>query len=113
MDPYSRLWVIDHDGHAQVTICRNRRLKLKVRSGTSAAEREKALQQWFLAATQSPGACFVGSMAEGRWVEVADCGIKATKSYWGDARAKTRAELANLESAKKHPLRLTGVHPGA
>ncbi|MBW4049619.1 MAG: M48 family metallopeptidase [Proteobacteria bacterium] len=50
-----RLHVLEHDEAAQVTICRNRRRELKLRSGSSAAQREKTFPQVVWAAVQSHG----------------------------------------------------------
>lgn len=96
-----RLRVHEHDGPAAVALHGRASIDLFVRPGTTAEQREAALQRWYREQLRA----LIPPLLE-KWqpildVRAADWGIRKMKTRWGSCNVAARHVWLNLELAKK------------
>ncbi len=98
-----RLRVIEASGPFRVALDGNSWLNLYVRPGTSAARREKALEDWYRTELKSRIQGLVEKWEPVIGVRVSEWGVKKMKTRWGSCNAEARRIWLNLELVKKPP----------
>ncbi len=96
-----RLDVIEHDGPAAVRLRNNTTLELRVRPGTSRAQREAVLHRWYRQRLREQIPQLISKWEPEIGVTVAEWGIKKMKTRWGTCNIDARRIWLNLELAKK------------
>jgi predicted metal-dependent hydrolase len=98
-----RLEVIERHGKHEVVIKNNNKLRLIVNPGTSRANRELVLNEWYRAALKQRLPNLIAKWEPIIGCEVAEWGIKKMKTKWGSCNISQRRLWLNLELAKKPP----------
>lgn len=98
-----RLEVIERHGKHEVAIKNSRKLLLCVNPGTSRANRELVLHEWYRAALKERIPDLIAKWEPIIGREVAEWGIKKMKTKWGSCNIGQRRIWLNLELAKKPP----------
>ncbi|MFO7538850.1 MAG: SprT family zinc-dependent metalloprotease [Chloroflexota bacterium] len=95
--------IVERSGRHEVRIKNNRRLSLFVNPGTTRANRELALNEWYRAQLKQ---CLPDLLAKWEPIigeQVAGWGVKKMKTKWGSCNIEARRLWLNLELAKKPP----------
>ncbi|MDP9340543.1 MAG: M48 family metallopeptidase [Actinomycetota bacterium] len=103
-----RLTVIETRGRTAVRLAGNR-LEMQVRPDATAAERERALSEWYRAELRRALAEVAGRAEERTGLSPTRWIVRRMKTKWGSCSPKTGRISVNLELAKKHPLCLEYV----
>lgn len=98
-----RLDVVVVTGRPSVSLRDGRTLEMRIRAGTSTADRRQLLQRWYRRLLRGQVADLLAKWQPVVGVEVADWGIKRMKTRWGTCNSEARRIWINLELAKKPP----------
>jgi predicted metal-dependent hydrolase len=98
-----RLDVVEGTGRQSVVVRDGRTIELRVRAGSSAAERDQLLQRWYRRLLREQVGDLVAKWEPVVGVKVAEWGIKKMKTRWGTCNADAKRIWINLELAKKSP----------
>jgi len=94
--------VIEQESGAPEVIIRNKKyIDLYVREGSSAAQREKALKEWYRKQLHQTAAPLIEKWEERIGVELNDWRIRQMKTKWGSCNIEAKRIWLNLELAKK------------
>jgi predicted metal-dependent hydrolase len=93
--------VIFQDAPPKVILNRNTRLKLYVRPGTDALQRERILLNWYRQQLKKAIPPLISKWEAIIGVEVAEWRVKQMKTKWGTCNIEQRRIWLNLELAKK------------
>ena len=104
-----RLNVIYHDGPPSVTIRNRTTLDLVVRTGSDAAQRERALLAWYRRELKAAIPPLIARWEPIIGVHAAGWGIRRMKTRWGSCNTTARRIWLNLELIKKPALCLEYV----
>ena len=96
-----RLYVIEHDGPASVSLPNNSTVELRVRTGTSRDKREFVLHQWYRQRLREQIPQLIAKWEPVIGMTVVEWGIKKMKTRWGTCNIDARRIWLNLELAKK------------
>jgi predicted metal-dependent hydrolase len=96
-----RLRVIERNAAASVTLRGKSTMKLHVRSGTDASQRNRILQEWYRQQLKQLIPPLVEKWQTVLSVKVAEWGVKKMKTRWGACNIEARRIWLNLELAKK------------
>ena len=95
--------VIYHDAPPVVFLRSNTRLELSVRPGSSTAQRERVLLNWYRQQLRDAIPPLIARWEATIGVELAEWRIKHMKTRWGTCNIERRRIWLNLELAKKSP----------
>lgn len=95
--------VVERVGKHEVVIHNNTRLRLYVNPGTTRANRELALTEWYRAQLKDRVPPLLAKWQPIVGEEVAEWGVKKMKTKWGSCNIEARRIWLNLELAKKPP----------
>lgn len=98
-----RIRVVYHDGAATVVLRNKTTMEIKVRPGTTAEQRLKAIGRWYREQLKAAVPALLAKWQRLLGVEVADWGIKKMKTKWGSCSVNAGRIWLNLELAKKAP----------
>lgn len=98
-----RLAVVEVDGTPAVRLRANRRLELRVRPGSTAAQRERILTTWYRARLHEQVEPLVEKWGALVGATPDDWRIKRMRTRWGTCNQRARRIWINLDLAKKSP----------
>lgn len=94
--------VIEQERGSPEVIIRNKKyIDLYVKEGASAAQREKALKEWYRKQLYKTAAPLIEKWEERIGVELNDWRIRQMKTKWGSCNIEDKRIWLNLELAKK------------
>lgn len=96
-----RLEIIEQDGPGSVSLPNSTTMRLRIRPGTEAAQREAVLQEWYRRRLREQLPPLVAKWQRKSGVVVEQVKIKKMKTLWGSCNAEARRIWLNLELAKK------------
>ena len=95
------LEVVERRGLHQVSLKNNSTLLLTVNPGTSSANRERVLNEWYRALLKERIPILLEKWQSITGKDVAEWGVKRMKTRWGSCNINRRRIWLNLELAKK------------
>ncbi|MBK8656988.1 MAG: M48 family metallopeptidase [Haliscomenobacter sp.] len=95
------LHLIEHSGKNKVVVRNKKYLDLYVKPGATAAQREKALREWYRRELKKQIPPLVEKWQRILGVELMDWGVKSMRTKWGTCNPDARRIWLNLELAKK------------
>lgn len=98
-----RLDLVEQDGPSSVSRVNNTTMQLRVRPGTSRADREVVLQKWYRARLGELLPLLLAKWERKVGVTATEVRIKRMKTRWGSCNAAAGRIWLNLELAKKPP----------
>ena len=96
-----RLEVIERTGKHEVALQQSGKLQMFVNCNTSAANKEKLLNEWYRVELKKRVPELIEKWQPVVGEEVADWGVKKMKTKWGSCNIQQRRIWLNLELAKK------------
>lgn len=98
-----RLYITEHEGRTEINLNHDR-LELRMRKGSTPAQREKAIDAWHRQLLRAQLPSLIAHYQQLLGVEVREVGIKRMKTRWGTCNPNAGRIWINAELAKK-PLR--------
>jgi predicted metal-dependent hydrolase len=98
-----RLEVIKRGGWHEVELTDSSQLRMFVRPGTTRANRQKVLTEFYRAEMKRRLPDLIARWETIMGVQVADWGVKKMRTRWGSCNVKAKRIWVNLELAKRPP----------
>lgn len=98
-----RLEVIEHQGKHEVRIKNANTLQIRVKQGTTVANRQKLLNEWYRRRLKERIPPMLSQWQKKIGVEASDWGVKKMKTKWGSCNIAARRVWLNLDLVCKPP----------